>query len=130
MLLQRLSTSLRPLAPSISFRTLSAAPTPSPSTPTPSTSTLPPPEEQPTLLPYSLKRTPSGFLPVYVDVKSGGQRLSTIVRKIDGDVEALRRDLAEAMPSVQAYTKPAARQVILRGDWSKETKEWLGDRGF
>ncbi|KAL8278037.1 hypothetical protein RQP46_009497 [Phenoliferia psychrophenolica] len=130
MLPPSLRSSLRARVP-LSFRALSSsAPSSSESPlPIPSTSTLPPTPALSTPA-YSIKRTSSGFLPVYMDVKSGGQRLTTIVRKVDGDLNALRRDLTEAMPNIQVYTKPAARQVVLRGDWVQETKEWLGERGF
>lgn len=85
MILPAIRTSLCARVPANPFRALSTAP--STSSPTPSTSALPSDEPQPVLLPYSIPRTPSGFLPVYMDVKSSGQRLTTIVRKIDGDVE-------------------------------------------
>jgi len=30
----------------------------------------------------------------------------------------------------EAYTKAQARQVVLRGDWTKEVKELLSANGF
>lgn len=75
----------------------------------------------------------------------------TVVRKVDGSidvgclplvarmqqltfiferVQALRKDLGEYLVDVPSYTKPQSRQVVLKGDWVKETKEWLGARGF
>lgn len=50
-----------------------------------STSSLP--EAIPKLLPYFIPRTASNGLPVYGEIKSGGQRFLTIVRKVDGNVE-------------------------------------------
>lgn len=90
---------------------------------------------------------------MYGDVKSGGSRFETVVRKVDGNVEVrlgravglhesqadlsscaalqnLRRDLLEYLHDVPSFTKPQSRQVILRGDWTKEVKEWLAARGF
>lgn len=57
-----------------------------------STSTLPitpvdPSAPVPRLLAYAIKRTPSERLPVYLEVKSGGQRMLTVIRKIDGSLE-------------------------------------------
>lgn len=115
--------------------------------PVASTSSLP--EAVPKLLPYYIPRTASNGLPVYGEIKSGGQRFLTIVRKVDGNVEvrfspplplgraelmrgvqALKRDLQEHLPHVDAYVKVQARQVVLKGDWVKESKEWLAARGF
>lgn len=44
--------------------------------------------------------------------------------------QALRTDLAEFLASVPSVSKPAQGQVILRGDWVREVKEWLAARGF
>lgn len=42
----------------------------------------------------------------------------------------MKKDLQEHLPHVDAYVKVQARQVILKGDWVKESKEWLALRGF
>lgn len=42
---------------------------------------------------------------------------------------ALRRDLEEHL-GAEAYTKAQARQVVIRGDWTREVKEVLGANGF
>ena len=41
-------------------------------------------------IPFRVVRSKFGNLPVYLDYKSGGSRILTIVRKIEGDVEVRR----------------------------------------
>lgn len=49
-------------------------------------------------LPYHVHRTPSQQLPVYHLAKGGGGNLHlTKIRKIDGDIKALRNDLQQAL---------------------------------
>jgi len=48
-------------------------------------------------LPYHIHRTPSQQLPVYKLAKRGGSLKQTRLRKIEGDVKALRGDLMEAL---------------------------------
>jgi hypothetical protein len=154
---------LRSITTSSSASTSTLPAIPTPTTPSPT-------REEPRLLSYHVKRSPSDQLPVYADYKSGGQRVYTIVRKINGNLEvsplfllpllisspvvssllhcttrsmisstdtttneskkALRKDLEELLPGVQSHVKPQARQVVLRGDVVRITKEWLGAKGF
>jgi large subunit ribosomal protein L49 len=46
------------------------------------------------------------------------------------DAQALQRDLASYLTDVPSHVKPAAGQIVLRGDWVRETKEWLAAKGF
>ena len=41
-------------------------------------------------LPFDIERTHTGNLPVYTDIRTGGTRQCTVVRKIFGDVEAFK----------------------------------------
>lgn len=50
-----------------------------------------------TNLPYFVRRTASNQLPVYVDVKAGGTKQLTKIQKTEGDLDALRNDLALAL---------------------------------
>ncbi|KKA21315.1 Mitochondrial large ribosomal subunit L49 [Rasamsonia emersonii CBS 393.64] len=55
------------------------------------------PPLQLTNLPYFVRRTPSNQLPVYLVTKAGGTKQLTKIQKTEGDVEALRTDLARAL---------------------------------
>ena len=68
---------------------------------------------------------------MYSDRRGQGrsQRL-TIIRKVDGDLEALKNDLALAFPRTPSIVNPHARQVILKGYLQREVMLFLRDRGF
>lgn len=57
-------------------------------------SKLPPANLQLTNLPYFIRRTPSNQLPVYLVTKAGGTKRLTKLQKTEGDLDALRSDLA------------------------------------
>jgi len=61
-----------------------------PPTATPTQAALPP-------LSYHVYRTASQQLPVYLTAKRGGNLQQTKIRKIEGDIIALREDLRSAM---------------------------------
>ena len=50
-----------------------------------------------TNLPYFVRRTPSNKLPVYLETKAGGTKRLTKIQKTEGDLEALKSDLAKAL---------------------------------
>ncbi|CAG8765141.1 16117_t:CDS:2, partial [Acaulospora morrowiae] len=43
--------------------------------------------------PYFIHRTKNKSLPVYSDFRNGRSRMLTIIRKIEGDIQALRNDI-------------------------------------
>lgn len=55
----------------------------------------PPPNLQLTNLPYFIRRTASNQLPVYLVTKAGGTKQQTKLQKTEGDLDALRNDLAQ-----------------------------------
>lgn len=48
-------------------------------------------------LPFQVDRTFKGNLPVYTDQKASGNKQSTVVRKIYGDVDAFKMELAKVV---------------------------------
>ncbi|BGP13069.1 hypothetical protein JCM10213_000927 [Rhodosporidiobolus nylandii] len=138
-----LTTALRarPAAAPSSLRFYSASPSSSPSTASPVASTSSATPEAPVAaqdgqaaepeLAYYVPRSRFGELPVYSDIRNAGTKVLTIIRKAEGDVEALRRDLSSFLtPAAQTYIKPQGRQIVVKGDWVRETKEWLAAKGF
>ncbi|SCZ96064.1 BZ3500_MvSof-1268-A1-R1_Chr8-1g09980 [Microbotryum saponariae] len=115
--------------PTASTSTLETETTTTP--PTPKKSSAPTGNEpEPRLLSYFVRRTAGGELPVYVDVLHGGSKRLTLIRKVDGNLEALRQDLSQYLVGVPNYIKPHARQVVVKGDYVRQTKEWLAAMGF
>ncbi|BEI86998.1 hypothetical protein CcaverHIS002_0703440 [Cutaneotrichosporon cavernicola] len=125
MLALRASTSTRVFARAYSVQAaapVAAAPTPRPRT-----------------LGYLVARSEQGNLPVYTEYRNGRSNRLTVVRKISGDVGALRNDIAQyladghidplkAPPKV--YIRPTSGHVEIKGHWAEEIKEWLAMRGF
>ena len=83
-------------------------------------------------------------LPVYMDSRNAGSRSLTMIRKVDGDVSALCRDLFEAFGWGDPYDKKnpnssmlvrasnvaGSQKLVVRGNWTRDIKAWLEERGF
>ncbi|KAJ1948198.1 mitochondrial 54S ribosomal protein img2 [Linderina macrospora] len=80
--------------------------------------------------PYFINRTRFQTLPVYTDIRNAGTRTLTLVRRIDGDVEALRNDLAAALEDNTVEIRKVSRQIVIRGNRINEVREWLTKKGF
>ncbi|KAK2754014.1 hypothetical protein FQN54_007183 [Arachnomyces sp. PD_36] len=81
------------------------------------TSTLPTTPSEPlplTNLPYFIRRTPSNQLPVYIVTKSGGTRQQTKIQKTEGDLDALRSDLARALGLESSGSAKSPEVVVNR----------------
>lgn len=79
---------------------------------------------------YFVSRTSSKGLPVYSEYKNGRTNLSTIVRRIKGDANALVNDLKKDFPEAVAEVNPITQNVIIKGHHVNEIKEWLMIKGF
>jgi large subunit ribosomal protein L49 len=81
---------------------------------------------------YHVSRTHTNNLPVYHDVRSGGTRIETIVRKVHGNPQALLKDISDALglQAVKAYVKHPAGHVIFAGRYKAQIEEFLLKRGF
>ncbi|KAJ2832784.1 mitochondrial 54S ribosomal protein img2 [Coemansia furcata] len=80
--------------------------------------------------PYFVHRTRFQSLPVYTDIKNGKTRKQTTVRRIEGDLEALRADMAKALSDSSIQIKKASQQLVIKGDRSGEIRTWLTRSGF
>lgn len=67
-------------------------------------------------LPYSVSRTPTRGLPVYQLAKSGGNLKLTRVRKLEGDIEVLRKQLEETLSPKPEYVKinPTTNHIMIK----------------
>lgn len=83
---------------------------------------------------YIITRTDaSGSLPVYLDIKNGGTRSLTIIRRVQGDAEALRQEVASLFPDTPknfVTVNPINNQVVIKGSYVNDIKQWLAQKGF
>ncbi|KAL1885156.1 54S ribosomal protein img2, mitochondrial [Paecilomyces lecythidis] len=111
---------------------------PAPTTPVnPQTQAQAPPLQL-TNLPYFVRRTPSNQLPVYLVTKAGGTKQQTKIQKTEGDLEALRSDLARALglESGDSRKSPDVTinrlngHIIVKGWRKPEIQKFLLERNF
>uniref|UniRef100_A0A7S3XRT8 Large ribosomal subunit protein mL49 n=1 Tax=Heterosigma akashiwo TaxID=2829 RepID=A0A7S3XRT8_HETAK len=88
----------------------------------------PPPATVPDGYPFTVTRTLKGkWLPVYTDIRNGRTKTFTIVRRIEGDPEPLRRDLS-ALTGARAVAR--AGRVEVPGNHVPRVRAWLAGLGF
>ncbi|KAF2219840.1 mitochondrial large subunit ribosomal protein-domain-containing protein [Elsinoe ampelina] len=83
-------------------------------------------------LPYFVTRTPSNELPVYQFHKAGGNKKLTRIRKIDGNLEALRDAVQSEfkLKKEDCTINSLTRQVIVKGHVKQEIEAFLQARRF
>jgi large subunit ribosomal protein L49 len=83
-------------------------------------------------LPYHVTRTHTNNLPVYVDVRSGGTRIETMIRRVHGDSNRLLKDVSQALglDDVKAYVKQPTGHVIFKGRHKDQIMDFLVKQGF
>jgi large subunit ribosomal protein L49 len=91
------------------------------------------PEEQSAPnLPYFVTRTRAHELPIYEDAKRGGNLFLTYVKKVDGDLTALRDVLREKLSLDEKHViiNARTRHVIIKGHYKQEVIQYLRERRF
>jgi large subunit ribosomal protein L49 len=93
-----------------------------------------------TNLPYFIRRTPSNQLPVYLVTKTGGTKRQTKIQKTEGDLDALRNDLARtlglesgdprATKSPEVTINRLNGHIIVKGWRKPEIQKFLLERNF
>ncbi|KAK5709023.1 54S ribosomal protein img2, mitochondrial [Elasticomyces elasticus] len=93
-----------------------------------------------TNLPYLIRRTPSNQYPVYLITKAGGTKQQTKVQKTEGDLDALRDDLAvylgleaggsRAQKSPDISINRLNGHIIIKGWRKREILDFLAQRNF
>lgn len=76
---------------------------------------------------YYIQRSSTGNLPVYLDVKNGGN-VVTELRKIQGNVIKLRDDLQESLPHIPEKNWKCILQsnkLVIKGDFVRDVKRVL-----
>ncbi|CCX09812.1 mitochondrial large subunit ribosomal protein-domain-containing protein [Pyronema domesticum] len=94
------------------------------------TVTVAPVAEKP--LPYFVHRSKTNNLPVYEGRKRGGNFLITKIRKVEGDVAALRQNIIDAleMDPARIHINQLTRHIIIKGHWGKKVEKFLAEQRF
>lgn len=93
-----------------------------------------PPAETPPPLPYMIRRSRMHNVPVYTDLTCGNRK-TTLVRKVEGDIWALERDVRQHLKQVTGRDLPTQVNEVtmtlkVKGHFDAELKEWLVSKGF
>ncbi|KAJ5584466.1 uncharacterized protein N7459_004266 [Penicillium hispanicum] len=85
-------------------------------------------------LPYFIRRTGSNQLPVYLVTKAGGTKQLTKIQKTEGDLDALRNDLAYTLGvdlrSSDVSVNRLTGHIIVKGWRKPEILKFLQERNF
>ncbi|XP_061590744.1 mitochondrial ribosomal protein L49 [Cololabis saira] len=92
------------------------------------------PADSPPALPYMIRRSRLHNIPVYTDL-THGNRWMTLVRKVEGDIWALEKDVKQHLQQLTGKELPTQVNEVtmtlrVKGDFHKELKDWLASRGF
>jgi len=79
-------------------------------------------------LPFFVKRSATGNLPVYLKIRNGRSRVTTHMKGVSGDAEKCRAALQESFPDVVVKTNISSLEV--KGNRVEEIKTWLLKHGF
>ncbi|PBP23064.1 hypothetical protein BUE80_DR005749 [Diplocarpon rosae] len=98
-----------------------------------STSAAPSQAEQPTPAasrPYRITLTPSKNLPIYTLQKRGGNKRLTKVRRIEGDITALKKDLQEALGlrEKDVTINQLTNQIMVKGFQKPQIEQFFKER--
>ncbi|KAF2660664.1 hypothetical protein K491DRAFT_648907 [Lophiostoma macrostomum CBS 122681] len=81
---------------------------------------------------YTISRSETKNLPIYTDYKRGGNLHTTTIRKITGDISALRDELRVYLNKGDGDVRVnnLTQQVVVKGHHKLEISKFLQDRGF
>lgn len=93
-----------------------------------------PPAETPPPLPYMIRRSRMHNVPVYTDL-TFGNRQTTLIRKVEGDIWALEKDVKQYLKELTGKELPTQVNEVtmtlkVKGHFDAELKEWLVSKGF
>ena len=79
-------------------------------------------------VPFKVERTNFGNLPVYTDYKNSGMRKITIIRRLYGDIDEFKTELAKICGNQEIYEKIG--KVEVKGIHVEKVNLWLRRLGF
>jgi large subunit ribosomal protein L49 len=76
-------------------------------------------------LPYFVHRTGTNNLPVYEERKSGGSLRQTRIRKLEGNIEALRQQLIDKfeLDPEKVYIGSQTKHIVIKNEHMKSQVE-------
>ncbi|KAG5513262.1 hypothetical protein PMAC_001632 [Pneumocystis sp. 'macacae'] len=79
---------------------------------------------------YIVRRTRFGSLPVYLDIKGGGTKFQTIIRRVEGNelCKKLEKDLN--LKEKEAFVNHLTKHIIIKGSKVNQVKNILSKDGF
>lgn len=91
--------------------------------------------------PFHIERTKNkpngaiGFLPVYTDIRIGGSKKTTIIRKVSGDKNAFISEMGIALGMPEKHITEAVRirvggNIEVNGIHTMKIRTWLAGLGF
>jgi large subunit ribosomal protein L49 len=81
-----------------------------------------------------VSRTSTNNLPIYSDIKAGKTLKQTRIRKITGDVHALRNDIVKALQldpeREKAEINALTGHILIKGWHTRRLQKWMIEKGF
>ncbi|CRK97650.1 CLUMA_CG011035, isoform A [Clunio marinus] len=86
-------------------------------------------------LPYFIERTKNYMLPVYLHITFRGQRRTTLIKNIEGDIWQLEQELNKVISKrvqkrIFSRINEMSRQIVFKGDYVTLIQKYLADRGL
>ncbi|XP_058382436.1 large ribosomal subunit protein mL49 isoform X1 [Diceros bicornis minor] len=93
-----------------------------------------PPRDLPPNLPYFVRRSRMHSIPVYKDITHGNRQM-TVIRKVEGDIWALQKDVEHFLSPLLGKTPVTQVNEVtgtlrIKGYFDKQLKAWLLEKGF
>ncbi|ELW65104.1 39S ribosomal protein L49, mitochondrial [Tupaia chinensis] len=93
-----------------------------------------PPRDPPPKLSYFVRRSRMHNIPVYKDITHGNRQM-TVIRKVEGDIWALQKDVEEFLSPLLGKTpitqvNEVTRTLRVKGYFDQQLKAWLLEKGF
>ncbi|KAI8866270.1 hypothetical protein GQ42DRAFT_109072, partial [Ramicandelaber brevisporus] len=80
---------------------------------------------------YVVRRTKQGLLPVYTNLRNGGSRVLTTIKRIEGDVDLFVQELVATKPHLATLiVKYKFNIITIKGNHRENIKQWLAEKDF
>lgn len=93
-----------------------------------------PPRDPAPSLPYFVRRSRMHNIPVYKDITHGNRQM-TVIRKVEGDIWALQKDVEDFLSPLLGKTpitqvNEVTGTLRIKGYFDQQLKAWLLEKGF